>query len=84
MINWIKSRIKNLKKYPPIDKLPQSKGIIHHPTYGDYSEEIPFEEGMTLMPGQETSVSFDIIIKPKEEINEKNSNVSWGLYALIW
>jgi len=39
-------------RYPSTDDLSRSEGTIHHPVYGDYSEEVEFEQGMTLMPGQ--------------------------------
>lgn len=45
------------QRYPSPDKLPRSNGIIHHPIYGDYPEEIPFEQGMSLMPEQITTFS---------------------------
>mgnify|MGYP001581460795 CR=1 FL=1 len=31
---------------------PDTQGIIHHPIYGDYLAEVPFERGMTIRPGQ--------------------------------
>ncbi len=35
-----------------VDKKGFDQKMIHHPIYGDYPAEIPFEQGMTLMPGQ--------------------------------
>lgn len=39
---------------------PDADGLIHHPIYGTYPSKIPFEEGMTLMPGQGTIVTFEV------------------------
>jgi len=58
-------------KYPPINILPRSNGIIHHPTYGDYPEEVPFEQGMTLMPGQSAEMEIGI------SFQEDKPRINW-------
>ena len=34
--------------------------IFHHPVYGSYLEEVPFDQGMTLYPGQSAVFGIDI------------------------
>lgn len=49
------------RKFPPASKLqPDAKGIIHHPTLGDYPQEVEYTPGMTLYPGQSASISIEI------------------------
>ena len=43
---------------------PDAEGNIHHPTYGTYPATVPFERGMTLMPGQRTEVTIEIPLSP--------------------
>jgi len=44
------------RDYPDPKDLPVVNGIINHPTYGEYPENIPFRQGMTLMPGQSSDL----------------------------
>ncbi len=52
------------EKYPNAKDLPVKNGVISHPVYGDYPETVPFEQGMTLHPGQ--SAVGNIVIKIEE------------------
>ena len=52
---------KNSKSYPSIDNLLRKDGMIHHPTYGKYPEEVNYEQGMTLHPGQSATVILDFL-----------------------
>lgn len=36
-----------------VDLTPDAQGLIHHPLYGTYPKEVPFEQGMTIYPGQQ-------------------------------
>ena len=47
--------------YQDYPVLEQSNGTIHNSTLGNYPAEVPFEQGMSLMPGQSTT--FDIMIE---------------------
>ena len=40
------------RKYPSPDKLRIENGVIYHPVYGKYDEEVEYKPGMTLYPGQ--------------------------------
>lgn len=40
----------------PLVLIPDSNGIIHHPTYGDYLAKVKFDQGMTIFPGQTADV----------------------------
>lgn len=40
------------RNYPDPKNLLRSNGMIHHPTYGSYPEEVEFHQGMALLPGQ--------------------------------
>jgi len=64
----------DILRHPSVEKLERSNGQIYHPTYGDYTygdypETIPFEQGMTLMPGQSTVGTIMIEI-PVEQLIE--------------
>lgn len=54
-------------KYPNPTELKRSKGVIHHPSYGDYPETVEFSQGMTLMPGQSTELMAVIEIPTTQE-----------------
>ena len=43
---------------------PDAKGIIHHPWYGDYPAVVPFQQGMTLMAGQQAMGAFELRMEP--------------------
>jgi len=58
------------EKYPPPETLLRSNGMIHHPTYGSYPEVVPFEQGMTLHPGQKAI--HTIVIIETEDPNNKD------------
>ena len=47
-------------QYPAVEDLVRSDGIIHHPKYGSYPEELEFNQGMTIMPGQSAMVTIEI------------------------
>lgn len=51
------------EKYPNVEDLPHRDGMINHPTYGLYAKEVPFKQGMTLMPGQEAIMEIPIIFE---------------------
>ena len=40
---------------------PDVDGNINHPIYGNYPETVPFEQGMTLRPGQRTIIGRIIV-----------------------
>lgn len=46
---------------------PDAYGIIHHPKYGDYPAEVPFHQGMDIMPGQTAHGTIEI--DPNEKGN---------------
>lgn len=53
--------------YPDAKDLPRKEGEIIHPVYGSYPEIVPFEQGMTLMPGQSAEVSILMILKESKK-----------------
>lgn len=63
----IYSTVSHARKYPKVENLKRSNGMIHHPTFGSYPEETPFVEGITLMPGQRPMAEIAIEIKLKDE-----------------
>lgn len=46
--------------FSPSTSLPDASSNIHHPVYGAYPDTVPFEQGMTLMPGQSATMTLDI------------------------
>jgi len=48
---------------PQPSQMTVKDGMIHHPKYGTYPKEVPFEQGMTIMPGQ----SVEIIVEKEKE-----------------
>ena len=51
----------------PGSKVVEKNGVIHHPKYGTYPKVVPFEQGMTIMPGQSAIMPFEIIIEKEKE-----------------
>jgi len=45
----------------------EKDGVIDHPKYGTYPKEIPYQDGMTIMPGQSAIMPFEIIIEKEKE-----------------
>jgi hypothetical protein len=45
--------------FPDISTLrPDAHGMLHHPLYGTYPQEVPYHDGMDLLPGQSAIVTL--------------------------
>ena len=63
-----------------VDTSRVAEDCINHPFYGSYPKEIPFQQGMTIMPGQsatfgieissETSANWDALTAIEEDTNK--------------
>jgi len=51
----------------PGSKMVEKDEMIHHPKYGTYPKVVPYEDGMTIYPGQSAELPFEIIIEKKKE-----------------
>lgn len=63
---YLKAKEYLANRYPDPDDLPVVNGVIKHPVYGEYPENVSFSQGMSLMPGQ--SAGFNIVIELEEEL----------------
>ncbi len=53
---------------------PDANNIIHHPDYGDYPVIVPYEEGMTLYPGQSANIGVLVEFKIPIEVTVNDPN----------
>lgn len=59
------------RRFPSAEKLVQRDGMIEHPTYGRYPSQVPYEEGMTLYPGQ---TAVGAVVVPMESTEKESSD----------
>ena len=58
----------------PVKWYPRINGYIHNPRYGRYPEQVMFETGMTIYPGQSAILGMPCEIVEDDE----GPTLKWG------